>query len=427
MNASTFLCHKFQPTSPPHHQHLTTILDPDCSILPHVPHRTDGPPNTAKQGMSHGRHKKKGHGQHHHHGTALGPLGFLPPGILPSSFAPPGASSPISTAAAAAAAAAAFPLPGFDAAAAKPEEQTCVAESWQAITGPDALLPDEYVRLPLDELQPVFESDLRRLADKSVNPRERCRLAHYLGNFSCTASGARMYEKAAWYVPTLYGIVAEIKDIYVSGAVVPRPCVAGYAMLALTSIVKQSMRVPFPTSLPPSSGRGHGHHHNGPHAVIDYMLGPLGGDQSNGSSSSSSNDGSSGKQQRRRVRGKQQQQQQLQPSSSQYQASPRIHCLWTLLKHVTAETARSRGALRTLSCTLELLTVLELACMGRNSALALSQDPSLPPSSLASPAVCVRTVHRGDKIDHFKGRVFGTKTHAISSRCVWGSAGLGII
>jgi len=336
--------------------------------------------------MTHGRHKKKG-GQghhHHHHGTALGPLGFLPPGILPSSFpSSAGASSPMSTAAAAAAAAAAFPLPGFNAAAALPEDQTCIAESWQAITGPDALLPDAYVRLPLDELQPIFESDLRRLADKSINPRERCRLAHYLGTFSCTASGARMFEKAAWYTPTLYSVVQEVKDIYVSGAVVPRPCVAGYAMLALTSIVKQSMRVPFPTSLPPSSGKGHGHHHNGPHAVIDYLLGPVGGgDQGNGSSSSSNNDGSSGKQQRRKVRGKQQQQQQVQqqPGQQQYQSSPRIHCLWTILKHATAETARSRGALRTLSCTLELLTVLELACMGRNSTLALSQDPSLPPS-----------------------------------------------
>ena len=335
--------------------------------------------------MSHGRHRKKGQGHHHHHGTASGPLGFLPPGILPSSLSPPGAP-PISTTAAATAAAAAFPLPGIDVAATRPEDQTCVAESWQAITGPDALLPDEYVRLPLDELQPVFERDLRRLADKTVNPRERCRLAHYLGNFSCTASGACMYGKAAWYVPTLYTVVKEVKDIYVSGAVVPRPCVAGYAMLALTSIVKQSMRVPFPTSVPPSSGKGHGHHHNGPHAVIDYLLGPVGGgDVGNGGSSNYT--GSSAKQQRRRVRSKQDRgtsSQQDRGTSSQqgqeYHGSPRVLCLWTLLKYVTAETARSRGALRTLSCTLELLTTLELACMGRNSALILSQDLSVPPS-----------------------------------------------
>ncbi|GAB5036452.1 zinc mynd-type [Nannochloropsis oceanica] len=330
--------------------------------------------------MSHGRHRKKGQGLHHHHGTASGPLGFLPPGILPSSLPPSGApgAPPISTTAAAAAAAAAFPLPGFDIAVARPEEQTCVAESWQAITGPDALLPDEYVRLPLDELQPVFERDLRRFADKTVNPRERCRLAHYLGNFSCTASGLCMYEKAAWYVPTLYAVVKEVKDIYVSGAIVPRPCVAGYAMLALTSLVKQSMRVPFPSSVPPSSGKGHGLHPNGPHAVIDYLLGPMGcGDHGNGGSSSHS--GSSGKQQRKKVRGKQDR--GAAQLGKENHGSPRVLCIWTLLKHASAETARSRGALRTLSCALELLTTLELACMGRNSAIILSQNHAVPPST----------------------------------------------
>ncbi len=276
--------------------------------------------------------------------SALGPFSFLPPGILPSGF--PGASSSSSlsssSAAAAAAAAATFPLPGLDAAAAAPEEQTCVAESWAAITGPDALLPDEYVRLSIDELQPVFESDLRRLADTSVNPRERCRLAHYLGNFSCTPRGSALYGMAGWYFKTLWGIVQEVKDIYVSGAVVPRPCVAGYAMLALTSCVKQAMRVPPPMNKDAS--------------VIDYLLGESQGGNGNskqqkrkgrnGGSNGGGGGGGGG---------------QRAPGQS------RVSCLWTLLKHVTAETQRSRGALKTLVFNLELLTVLELANMGRKA------------------------------------------------------------
>ncbi|EWM26966.1 Zinc finger, MYND-type [Nannochloropsis gaditana] len=171
-------------------------------------------------------------------------------------------------------------LPGIS----QPEARTCVAESWQAITGPDALLPEEYLRLPTAELQPLFESDLRALADARNPPRERCRLAHYLGLFSGTPRGACMYAQADWYVPTLYGVVEEINGLYASG-------------------------------------------------------------------------------------------------------QARLRGLWTFLRHVTAETRRSRGALQALVHALGLLTVLDLANMGRTSAESRSgtetaRPPSLPPSLL---------------------------------------------
>lgn len=81
-------------------------------------------------------------------------------------------------------------------------------------------------------------------------PQDRCRLAHTLGNLALTPAGDELFHHDPVYVRRFYGVIRGVAALYarqwaeerkagMSDTVVPRPCVAGYCMLALACLVKR--------------------------------------------------------------------------------------------------------------------------------------------------------------------------------------------
>jgi hypothetical protein len=72
----------------------------------------------------------------------------------------------------------------------------------------------------------------------------------------------------------------------------------------------------------------------------------------------------------------------------------RAACVWSLLKALTAEVERSRGALRTLAYNLELFTVLELANMSKGEPDSPSLLTKMNEQSVEAAKIQVRALAR---------------------------------